>query len=304
MSGIQAGFGANNDFPVYSLRYHSVKNSGPTPSTVDALGLPTEPLPRLLAVMARLRDPDSGCPWDLKQTYASLARFAIEEAYEVADAAEKEDFEALREELGDLLLQIVFYGQMASEAGRFDFHAIAAGIADKLVRRHPHVFGDDVSIKTAEAMTARWEADKAKERTQKTAGTPSATSVLDGVMQAQPALSRAQRLVQRTTQVGFAWPTVQDVFPKLSEEIAELQAELAGQDMARMTDELGDVLFTVVCVANKLKIDPETALRWANNKFERRFRAMEVALGRGNDVNEPISLEVWEKSWLKIKDDE
>ena len=272
--------------------------------SVDALGLPLEPMPRLLAVMARLRDPVGGCPWDLKQTYATLAPYAIEEAYEVADAAERADYDDLCAELGDLLLQIVFYGQLAAEDGKFDFSAIAAGIADKLVRRHPHVFGDEV-ITTAEAMTDRWESNKAKERATRAATVPAIDpSVLDGVMQAQPALSRAQKLVQRTTQVGFAWPTVQDVFPKLAEEISELQAELDGQDHARLTDELGDVLFTVVCVANKLKIDPETALRWANNKFERRFRAMEVALGRKSAINIPISLDDWEKAWGDIKDKE
>lgn len=279
----------------------------PITPAVDVLGLPLESLPRLLAVMARLRDPNSGCPWDLKQTYVSLAKYAIEEAYEVADAAEKLDFAALREELGDLLLQVVFYAQMGSEDGNFDFAAIAGGIAEKLVRRHPHVFGDEV-IATAEAMTTRWEADKAQERAAKATSSSepasAMASALDGVLLSQPALTRAQKLVQRATRVGFDWPNVQDVFPKLAEEIEELKVELKKQDSARMTDELGDVLFTVVCLAHKLKIDPETALKWANNKFERRFRGMEAALGRKNEVDKPLSLEVWENAWAKIKDEE
>ncbi|MGB4102103.1 MAG: nucleoside triphosphate pyrophosphohydrolase [Alphaproteobacteria bacterium] len=279
-----------------------------TVSETDSHGLPVAPLPRLLAVMARLRDPKHGCPWDLKQTYATLARYAIEEAYEVADAAERHDFEALHEELGDLLLQVVFYGQLASEEGKFDFSSIAGGIADKLIRRHPHVFGDEV-IATAEDMVTRWESDKAKERAEKAASAdapaaPEATSILDGIIIAQPALSRAQKLVHRSTQVGFDWPTASDVFPKLAEEISELQAELDGGNVARLTDELGDVLFTAVCLANKLKIDPETALRTANHKFERRFRAMEQALGRENDLYRRISLAEWEAAWINIKHQE
>ncbi|MEJ0063574.1 MAG: nucleoside triphosphate pyrophosphohydrolase [Alphaproteobacteria bacterium] len=272
-------------------------------SSHDALlGLPADPMERLLAVMARLRDPDGGCPWDLKQDFSSIAKHTLEEAYEVVDAIEKGDFEGLKEELGDLLLQIVFYAQMAREEGRFDFAAIAQGIADKLVRRHPHVFGDE-TIATAEAMTERWEQDKAKERAAKqTDGAP--PSVLDGVMMALPALSRTQKIVQRATRAGFDWEKAEDVFPKLEEEITELKAEIPSGDRDRLVDELGDVLFTVVCLANKLKIDPETALRGANRKFERRFRGMEAVLSIKNLQTTPISLQEWEQAWIKVKNQE
>lgn len=256
----------------------------------------TDSLPRLLAIMARLRDPHGGCPWDLKQTYASLAKHTIEEAYEVADAAERHDFTALREELGDLLLQVVFYAQLAAEEDRFDFAGIADTLADKLVRRHPHVFGNE-HIATAEAMADRWEADKAKERAAQT-GKP--VSALDGVLMAQPALSHTHKLVQRAARAGFDWAKAEDVFPKIEEEIKELRDEMPAMDKDRLTDELGDVLFTIVCLAYKLKIDPEAALRHANKKFERRFRGMEVLLDISKQPTAP-SGKAWNDAWDKIK---
>ncbi len=270
----------------------------------DALAaLPDEPVARLLAVMAKLRDPNGGCPWDLKQDFSSLTRYTLEEAYEVVEAVEKQDFTALCEELGDLLLQVVFYAQMAREAGHFDFAAIAETLNDKLIRRHPHVFGDE-QIKTADAMTERWETDKAKERTAKQTEPVAQPSALDGITGTLPALTRCQKLVQRATRVGFDWDKAEDVFPKLQEEIGELAAELPDADHGRMTDELGDVLFTTVCLAHKLKIDPESALRRANQKFERRFRAMEGHLSAEIGQNNPISLAQWESAWSKVKHEE
>jgi ATP diphosphatase len=263
--------------------------------------LPQEPVARLIAVMTALRDPVGGCPWDLKQDFTSLAKYTLEEAYEVVEAVEKQDFNALRDELGDLLLQIVFYGQMGREAGHFDFMAIATTLTDKLIRRHPHVFGDE-QIASAEAMTERWESDKAKERAEKSANlTPAVISALDGITSTLPTLTRCQKLVQRATRVGFDWDEPADVFPKLQEEIAELAAELPELDHGRMTDELGDVLFTVVCLAHKLKIDPETALRRANVKFERRFKGMELLLESKIAQNNSILLPEWESAWQEIK---
>lgn len=272
------------------------------PVTFSVEELPNEPLARLLAVMAKLRDPNGGCPWDLKQDFASLVKYTLEEAYEVVDAVEKRDFKALCEELGDLLLQVVFYAQMAKESEHFEFQDIVAGLNDKLIRRHPHVFGDE-TIATAEAMTERWESDKAKERAAKTpqeaaTATPSA---LDGLTSALPALTHCQKIVQRATRVGFDWEKAADVLPKLAEEIKELAAEMPAGPHDRITDELGDVLFTTVCLAHKLRIDPETALRQANRKFERRFRAMESHLGAEKRQNTPISLAEWENAWRAVK---
>lgn len=255
--------------------------------------------------MAKLRDPNGGCPWDLKQDFASLVKYTLEEAYEVVDAVEKRDFKALCEELGDLLLQVVFYAQMAKEAGHFEFQDIVAGLNDKLIRRHPHVFGYE-TIATAEAMTERWESDKAKERAAKAAPEAAATppSALDGLTSALPALTHCHKIVQRATRVGFDWEKPADVLPKLDEEIKELAAEMPDGQPERITDELGDVLFTTVCLAHKLRIDPETALRQANRKFERRFRAMESHLGAEKRQNTPISLPEWETAWSAVKSQE
>ncbi len=267
--------------------------------------LPNEPLARLLTVMAKLRDPNGGCPWDLKQDFSSLVKYTLEEAYEVVEAVEKHDFTHLCEELGDLLLQVVFYAQMAREAGHFEFQDIVTGLNDKLIRRHPHVFGDE-TIATAEAMTERWENDKVKERAVKAAPNAAATpsSALDGLTSALPALTHCQKIVQRATRVGFDWEKPADVLPKLDEEIKELAAEMPTGDTKRITDELGDVLFTTVCLAHKLRIDPETALRQANRKFERRFRAMESHLGAEKRLNDPILLEEWESAWRVVKSQE
>jgi len=280
----------------------SMPQSQKTPVTNSKLtALPDEPVARLLAVMAALRDPVGGCPWDLKQDFVSLTKYTLEEAYEVVEAVEKQDFPALRDELGDLLLQIVFYAQMGREAGHFDFIAIATTLSEKLIRRHPHVFGDE-HIATAEAMTERWEAYKAKERAEKPA--PATPSALDGLTSTLPALSYAQKLVQRATRVGFDWDKPEDCFPKIMEELEELRVEVAANQAEKMVDELGDVFFSVICLAHKLHIDPETALRQANRKFERRFRGMESHLSDQIAQKQPILLEDWEKAWREVKSHE
>jgi ATP diphosphatase len=238
-----------------------------------------DPLARLIAIMARLRDPDGGCPWDREQTFASIAPYTIEEAYEVADAIERGDLAELKDELGDLLLQVVFHARMAEEQDAFAFADVARAICDKMVRRHPHVFGEARHRDAAE-QTMAWEAIKAEERAAK--GEPE--SLLDGVPSALPALTRAEKLTKRAARVGFTWAMPEAVIEKLHEELGELAVEVAANDRAKMRDEMGDVLFVCANLARLLDIDPEDALRAANAKFTRRFAAIERALaadGRG-----------------------
>jgi nucleoside triphosphate diphosphatase len=226
---------------------------------------------RLIAVMARLRDRDNGCPWDLAQDFASIAPYTIEEAYEVADAIERGDMADLKGELGDLLLQVVFHARMAEEAGQFGFADVVASICDKMERRHPHIFGDVIAA-DAGAVKANWEAIKAAERA--AAGTPGqAPSALDGVAAALPALLRAEKLQSRAARVGFDWPEIADVRAKVLEELAELDA--AGNAEHR-AEEAGDLLFAVVNLLRHHGITAEDALRAGNAKFEHRFRAMEA----------------------------
>jgi tetrapyrrole methylase family protein/MazG family protein/ATP diphosphatase len=229
---------------------------------------------RLLDIMARLRDPEGGCPWDLEQSFESIAPYTIEEAYEVEDAIHRGDFAQLRDELGDLLLQVVFHAQMAREAGHFDFAGVVASICDKLVRRHPHVFGD-ARIDSARAQTDAWERQKAAERAR-----DGARSVLDGVPLGLPALLRARKLISRASRAGFAWPEVEDAADKVAEEIAELRVEIATGDRARLEEELGDVLFAAASLAQRLDLDAESALRGASARFEDRLRRVESALAR------------------------
>lgn len=233
-------------------------------------------LMRLVEIMARLRNPDGGCPWDLEQTHQSLAPYAIEEAYEVADAAERGDLADLRDELGDLLLQVVFHAQVAREAGGFDFADVAESVAAKMIRRHPHVFADAV-ISTASEQTASWEAIKENERHLKT---ESYSGILSDVPIALPALTRAVKLSRRAARVGFAWPTVAEIMAKLDEETEELRVEIEAGDIDKAADELGDLLFVCANIARHLEIEPETALRAANAKFTRRFQYIEQALAR------------------------
>jgi nucleoside triphosphate diphosphatase len=255
---------------------------------------------RLLEVMARLRDPDGGCPWDLEQDFASIAPYTIEEAYEVADAIERQDFDDLEGELGDLLLQVVYHAQMAQEAGHFDFETIAARIADKMVRRHPHVFGT-AEVENAAAQSLAWEEAKAAEREQKTTagGDP---SILADLPLGLPALTRAAKLQRRAARVGFDWAELGPVIEKLEEEIAEVRAELAAAgSRERLQGEVGDLLFAAVNLARHLDIDGETVLRQANGKFERRFRAIETALRAAGRGLEQASLDEMEALWQAAK---
>jgi ATP diphosphatase len=246
---------------------------------------------RLLDIMARLRNPQRGCPWDLEQTFRTIAPYTIEEAYEVADAIERDDLASLRGELGDLLFQVVFHAQMASERGAFAFDDVVAAICDKLERRHPHVFGD-ARIDSAAAQTVAWEEQKRLERER------AGASVLDDVPLALPALTRANKLGKRAALVGFEWPDVAGALDKLDEELGELRKEVAEEaGEAAIANELGDVLFCVVNVCRYLRIDPETALRAANTKFERRFGYVERRLReQGRRVGE-ATLEEMDRLW-------
>jgi nucleoside triphosphate diphosphatase len=266
-----------------------------------AESLPCEPMARLLAVMAWLRDRQHGCPWDVEQTFRTIAPYTIEEAYEVADAIDRDDLGALKEELGDLLLQVVYHAQMAHESGAFGFADVASAIADKMVDRHPHVFGD-ARVATAEAQTVSWEARKAMERAAKRAGAEPA-GALDGVARALPALLRAEKIQKRAARVGFDWKQTGPVIDKIEEELGELRAELeAGDvDQARLTDELGDVLFAVANLARHCKIDPEAALRATNDKFERRFRHIERRLAEAGRKPADATLEEMEALWQEAK---
>lgn len=257
---------------------------------------------RLLEIMARLRDPEGGCPWDVEQDFRSIAPYTIEEAYEVAAAIEAEDLAGLKDELGDLLLQVVFHARMAEEAGAFDFAAVAAAICDKMIRRHPHVFGD-LQVEDADGQKLAWEDHKAQERAKSNGGAPA--SVLSDVALALPALMRAEKLQKRAARVGFDWPEAAQVFAKIDEELAELKEEIAGGGSAeRLEDEIGDLIFAAVNLARHLKVDPEVALRRCNAKFERRFKAIEAALARDGRGPRDADLEEMERLWQAAKAEE
>jgi ATP diphosphatase len=250
---------------------------------------------RLLDIMAALRDPASGCPWDKDQTFETIAPYTIEEAYEVADAIAQHDFSALPDELGDLLFHVVYHARMAEEAGLFGFAAVAKCISDKMVRRHPHVFGD-AAARDAAAQTVAWEAQKSLERAAR-----AQAGALAGVPVGLPALTRAVKITGRAARVGFDWADAGQVLDKLDEEIQELKAELSGADPTRLTDELGDMLFVLANLARKLKLDPEACLRHANDKFCRRFNAMERDFeSEGKSLGE-LSLEQMEAGWQRVK---
>ena len=255
---------------------------------------------RLIEVMARLRDPDTGCPWDLEQSFETIAPYTIEEAYEVADAIARGDKEALRDELGDLLLQVVYHARMAEEDGDFDFAAVAAAISDKMVRRHPHVFGAE-DVDSVAAQTRAWEDHKAAER-QAQAAESGRASVLDGIALGLPALTRAVKLQRRAARVGFDWPELLPVLDKIEEEIVELKQEIRdGSPSDRVTDELGDLLFALANLARHLDTDPEAALRHANAKFTRRFQAIEARFAdAGRELTE-ASLDELEDAWQAVK---
>jgi ATP diphosphatase len=256
---------------------------------------------RLLAIMARLRDPARGCPWDREQDFATIAPYTIEEAYEVAEAIAQNDMAALKDELGDLLFQVVFHARMAEEHGAFDFDDVAQTIADKMLRRHPHVFGN-VEIADAAAQSVAWEEHKAQERRAKS--TDRKQSALDGVGVALPALTRAEKIQKRAARVGFDWQTAAPIFDKIEEEISELRAELDGNVPTRLEDELGDLLFAVANLARHLEVDPETALRNATRKFERRFRRVETLLAESGKTPSGSTLDEMEAEWRRAKAEE
>lgn len=264
----------------------------------------------LLHLMARLRDPQYGCPWDLKQTYATIVPYTLEEAYEVADAIERADFEHLPGELGDLLFQVVYYSQLAQEEGRFEFAAVVDGITRKLIRRHPHVFVDgdlygapDAARLEEAAVKQRWEELKAEERAAK-AALPEQLSLLDDVPQALPALSRAVKLQKRMAQVGFDWPDALPVVDKVREELDEVLEAMSENDPQAISEEVGDLLFVVTNLARHLKVDPESALRAANAKVERRFRFIEQALREAQRPIENCTLDELDALWGEAKKQE
>jgi MazG family protein len=262
----------------------------------------------LLRVMARLRDPETGCPWDAKQNFASIAAYTIEEAYEVADAIARDDFEALKDELGDLLLQVVYHAQLASEEARFGFADVVDTITRKMIRRHPHVF-EDASRREEFLVTDVWQRIKAEERAER--GQAVEASRLDDVPAALPALVRAVKLQRRAAEVGFDWPSLTPVLAKAEEEIAELKAaldeaheETDGEPATRVTEEFGDLLFVMANIARHLGVDPEAALRGANFKFVRRFRSIEAALAKEGRTPEDATLEEMDELWDEAKAEE
>ncbi len=262
---------------------------------------PARDIRQLLRIMARLRDPERGCPWDLKQTFASIAPYTVEEAYEVADAIDRNDLDDLKDELGDLLLQVVFHAQMAAEQGAFDFGDVVGSICDKMVRRHPHVFADG-QAEDAQAVAANWDAIKRSER--QAAGNDDG-SALAGIAPGLPEWLKAGKLQSRAARTGFDWPGPEPVLAKLQEELEEVRQEFARgpvqDNHARLEDEIGDLLFVCANLARHAKVDPGAALRHANHKFERRFRAMESAARQDGVAFEQLSLPDQEAYWARVK---
>jgi len=257
----------------------------PAPTTIESL----------LDIMAQLRAPETGCPWDLQQDFRSIAPYTLEEAYEVVDAIEQGDGGALKEELGDLLFQVVYHAQMAHEAGWFDFNAVVTGICEKMIRRHPHVFGDDV-IHTAEAQTKAWELHKERERGER-------ESVLEGVPLTLPALTRADKLQKRAARVGFDWPSIHGVSDKVEEELEELREELqSNADTDALMDEAGDLLFAAVNLVRHAGINPEAALRQGNRKFSRRFRMVEELCEAAGMTVAETDLDTLDAYWDQVKE--
>ena len=262
----------------------------------DLIHDPQGGMPRLLEIMRRLRDPDTGCPWDIEQDFASIAPYTIEESYEVADAIARSDWADLEGELGDLLLQTVYHAQMGSEVGHFDFASIVRSISDKMVARHPHVFGNESREKTAEQQTADWEKIKAAER-----GAKTQTRTLDGVAVGLPALTRAVKLQNRAARVGFDWPDTAFVIEKIEEEAAELVEARDTLTQFEVAEEFGDLMFVVANLARHLKLDPEETLRAANGKFQRRFEAVEDALKAQGKTPAESNLAEMDRLWDAVK---
>lgn len=266
------------------------------PSSDALVHDPEGGLPRLLEIMARLRDPATGCPWDLVQSFATIAPYTIEEAYEVADAIERQAWGELEGELGDLLLQVVYHAQMAAEAGHFDFASVTRHVADKMVARHPHVFGTESRDKSADQQTVDWERIKAAERAAK-----AETGVLDGVAVGLPALLRALKLQKRAARVGFDWPSTTQVLDKIVEEARELVEAKDSLTQDEVAEEMGDLLFVMANLSRHLGVDPEAALRAANAKFTRRFASIEAALAQGGRRPEDSDLAEMDALWNAAK---
>jgi len=265
---------------------------------------PSRDLSRLLEIMAALRNPDGGCPWDLEQDFASISNYTIEEAYEVADAIERKDFSDLREELGDLLLQPVYHAQMASEQGLFDIGDVIYAITEKLIRRHPHVFGEEAA-RNAGGAKAKWDEVKAEERAKKAARKPAeASSLLDDVPNVLPALTRAEKLSRRAASVQFDWPDWRETLAKVREELDEVADAAETNEKAKVQEELGDLLFAAANLARKLGIEPEAALRDANAKFTRRFRYVEQRAQQDGVSLADAGLQRLDGYWNEIRDRE
>ena len=260
---------------------------------------PNGGLPRLRAIMRALRDPETGCPWDIEQTFATIAPYTIEEAYEVADAIEREAWDELKGELGDLLFQSVFHAQMAEEAGLFSLDDVADTMSDKMVTRHPHVFGAESRNKSAEQQTRDWEAIKAAERAGK-----SEKGTLDGVALGLPALLRAHKLQKRAARVGFDWPSAREVLDKILEESQELVEAQAEADQEHILEEYGDLMFVMANLGRHLGVEPEAALRAANAKFERRFGRVEALLAARGKRPEDSTLAEMDALWTTAKEEE
>lgn len=258
--------------------------------------LPPAGIDRLLAIMARLRDPETGCPWDIEQTFATIAPYTLEEAHEVADAIQRQAWEELKGELGDLLFQTVYHAQMAAEAGHFTFADVVAAISDKMLARHPHVFGAESREMTAEQQTRDWEAQKARER--------GSQRTLDGVAMALPALTRAVKLQNRAARVGFDWPSTEEVLDKLVEEAREVVEARATLTHDALTEEIGDLFFVMANLARHLKVDPEAALRAANAKFTRRFARIEDWLAEDGKRPADSDLAEMDALWNRAKAEE
>ena len=255
---------------------------------------------QLLEIMASLRNKDSGCPWDIEQDFKSISAYTVEEAYEVADAIERNDMHDLKDELGDLLFQVVFHAQMAKELGAFDFDDVVRAISDKLVRRHPHVFGDE-QVESHAQLAERWEQHKQQERDNKTSDA-NVCSALDDIASTLPALRWSQKLQKRAAATGFDWPTISPVFDKLNEELTELKVEIAHENNhQRILDEFGDVLFVCVNLAMHLDVNAEESLRYANNKFISRFKTMEQLITGDGQSLDKMSLDEMEDYWQKSK---
>jgi ATP diphosphatase len=283
-----------SDYAAARIALLNAKAAEPEPMTVDDL----------LSLMAVLRDAEHGCPWDREQSFATIAPFTIEEAYEVADAIARGDLPDLKDELGDLLLQVVYHARMAEEGGAFDFHAVVDAITRKMIRRHPHVFGDE-EVKAGVQLRGLWDRVKAEEAEAKRAATGAApapeASYLAGVPLALPALSRSVKLQRRAAKVGFDWPQAQQILGKVKEELGELEEEMAAGDPAHIQEEFGDLLFVLANLARRLDVDAETALQNANAKFERRFRHVEKRLREQGRVLGEASLDEMEAHWNEIR---